>query len=55
MMDEAERRGHRRDVLDPEVAALPDLRKDLDEIGAQFVEREGTRAGLVGHWGLRHA
>src|SRR6185437_17174731 len=48
MMDEAHRGGHRRDVFDAEVAALPELRKDLGEIGAQFLECEGARLG-VGH------
>lgn len=48
MIDEAQRRGHGRDVFDAKVAALPELRKDLDEIGAQLIEREGTRLG-VGH------
>jgi hypothetical protein len=41
MMDEAKRCGHRREVLDPKVAALPELGEDLEEIGAQFVIVKG--------------
>src|ERR1700733_13433058 len=40
MIREAERRTHRRDVFEAKIAALPKLREDFDEIGAQFVDRE---------------
>ena len=48
-MDKAHRRAHGRDVFDAEITVLPELRKDLDEIGAQFVERERTRFNDVVH------
>src|SRR5271156_4308033 len=47
MMDEAQRCGHRREVFDPKVAPFPELREDLDEIGAQFVDGEGARLGVA--------
>ena len=49
MMDEAHRRAHRRDVFDAKIAVFPELGKDLDEIGAQFVDRERTRFDRIVH------
>src|SRR5277367_6253848 len=49
MISEAERRAHRRNVFDAKVATLPELRKDFDEIGAQFVDRERTRFYNIVH------
>jgi hypothetical protein len=46
-MDEAQRCGHRREVFDPKVAPFPELRENLDEIGAQFVDRERSRLGVA--------
>jgi hypothetical protein len=49
MISEAERRAHRRDVFEAKIAASLELREDLNEIGAQFVDRERTRFNDVVH------